>query len=148
MLMKGIKEELITGREIYLRYIFSPKLANKFNVIQTKFPGFPAWNSKASLAQTVKNPPAMWRPGFYPWVRKIPWKRAWQPTPVFLSGESPWTGEPGGLQSMGSPRVRHDWVTKHSTAQTKFPAGLVLSSTKVRSLSSNKVCTTAIEPML
>ena len=23
-----------------------------------------------------------------PWVRKIPWQRAWQPTPVFLSGES------------------------------------------------------------
>ena len=29
-------------------------------------------------------------------------RRAWQPTPVFLSGESPWTEEPGGLQSMGS----------------------------------------------
>ena len=26
--------------------------------------------------------------GFDPWVRKIPWKRAWQCTPVFLSGES------------------------------------------------------------
>ena len=25
---------------------------------------------------------------FNPWVRKIPWRRAWQPTPVFLSGES------------------------------------------------------------
>jgi len=25
---------------------------------------------------------------FDPWVRKIPWKRAWQPTPVFLPGES------------------------------------------------------------
>ena len=25
---------------------------------------------------------------FYPWVRKIPWRRAWQPTPVFLLGES------------------------------------------------------------
>ena len=25
----------------------------------------------------------------------------------------PWTEEPGGLQSMGSQRVRHDWVTKH-----------------------------------
>ena len=24
------------------------------------------------------------RRGFHPWVRKIPWKRAWQPTPVFL----------------------------------------------------------------
>ena len=41
------------------------------------------------------------------------WRRAWQPTPVFLPGESPWTEEPGGLQSMGSQRVRHDWVTKH-----------------------------------
>ena len=28
------------------------------------------------------------RPGFHPWVRKIPWRRAWQPTPVFLPGES------------------------------------------------------------
>ena len=26
--------------------------------------------------------------GFNPWVRKIPWKRKWQPTPLFLSGES------------------------------------------------------------
>ena len=25
---------------------------------------------------------------FNPWIRKIPWRRAWQPTPVFLSGES------------------------------------------------------------
>ena len=28
------------------------------------------------------------RCGFYPWVRKIPWRRAWQSTPVFLPGES------------------------------------------------------------
>ena len=28
------------------------------------------------------------RPGFYPWVHKIPWRRDWQPTPVFLPGES------------------------------------------------------------
>ena len=27
-------------------------------------------------------------PRFHPWVRKIPWRRAWQPTPVFLPGES------------------------------------------------------------
>ena len=39
----------------------------------------------------VKNPPANAggiRDGFDPWVRKIPWRRAWQPTPVFLPGES------------------------------------------------------------
>ena len=28
------------------------------------------------------------RLGFNPWVRKIPWRRVWQPTPLFLPGES------------------------------------------------------------
>ena len=28
------------------------------------------------------------RLGFHPWVRKIPWRRKWQPNPVFLPGES------------------------------------------------------------
>ena len=30
------------------------------------------------------------------------WRRKWQPTPVFLSGESQGMGEPGGLPSMVS----------------------------------------------
>ena len=43
---------------------------------------------KASLlAQKLKNLPACSRPGFFPRVRKIPWRRAWLPTPVFLPGE-------------------------------------------------------------
>ena len=37
------------------------------------------------------------RRGFDPWVGKIPWRRAWQSTPVLLCGESPWTQEPGRL---------------------------------------------------
>ena len=65
------------------------------------------------VAQMVKN--LQWgRPGFDPWVGKIPWKRAWKPTPVFLPGESPWTEEPGGLQSMGSQRVKYNWAIKPS----------------------------------
>ena len=37
----------------------------------------------------VKNLPAMQEIyGFNPWVRKSPWRRKWQPTPVFLPGES------------------------------------------------------------
>ena len=28
------------------------------------------------------------RHGFDPWVGKVPWRKAWQPTPVFLPGES------------------------------------------------------------
>ena len=38
-------------------------------------------------------------------------------TLVFLLRESPWTEEPGRLQSMGSQRVRRDWTTKHITAR-------------------------------
>ena len=37
------------------------------------------------------------------------WRRKWQPTPVFLPGESQGRGEPGGLPFMGSHRVGHDW---------------------------------------
>ena len=54
---------------------------------------------------------------FNPWVGKISWRRTWQPTPVFLPGEFPWTEEPGRLQCTGSQRVGHNWVSKHSTAQ-------------------------------
>ena len=62
----------------------------------------------SQVALMVKNLPANAgdRFGFSPWVRKIPWRRSWQPTPVFL--RSLRTEEPGGLQSMGSQRVRHD----------------------------------------
>ena len=54
------------------------------------------------------------RHGFLPWFGRIPWSRKWQPTPVFLPGESPWTEEPGGLRSAGSQRVGHDLATEHT----------------------------------
>ena len=44
---------------------------------------------------------------FDPWVGKIPWRRAWQPTLVFLPEESALTEEPGRLQSMVLQRFRH-----------------------------------------
>ena len=46
------------------------------------------------------------RCGFDLRVRKISWRRAWKSIPVLLPGESSWTKEPGGLQSIGSQRVR------------------------------------------
>ena len=48
------------------------------------------------------------RPGFDPWVGMIPWKRAWQPFPVCLPGESPLDRGAGRLQYIGSDRVGHD----------------------------------------
>ena len=47
------------------------------------------------------------RPGFNPWVRKMPWRREWQPIPIFLPRISH-----GQRSLMGSSqRVRHDWAT-------------------------------------
>ena len=68
------------------------------------------------VTQMVKIPLECGRPGFDPWVGNLPWRRARQPTPIFLPGESSWTEEPGQLQFMGSQRVRNDQETKH-TAQ-------------------------------
>ena len=61
--------------------------------------------------------------GYYPWVRKIPWRRSWQPTPVFLpeklhgqrslAGYNPWgRKEPDTAEHIGNRNVyptRH-WV--------------------------------------
>ena len=56
----------------------------------------------------VKSPPAMWET----WVQFLGWEEPLEegmtPTPIFWPGESPWTEEPGRLQSMGLQRVGHD----------------------------------------
>ena len=47
------------------------------------------------------------RPGIDPWVRKVPWRRKWQPTPVLLPGKSHGrTEEPGRLYSIGVTKGR------------------------------------------
>ena len=57
-----------------------------------------------------KEPVCQWRRcerhKFDPWVGKIPWRRVWQPTLVFLLGESHGHRR---LWSVGSQRVEHDW---------------------------------------
>ena len=50
---------------------------------------------KLVVPHTVKNLPAIWETGFASWVRKIPWRREWQPTPLFFPGEfqGQWSSE-------------------------------------------------------
>ena len=52
----------------------------------------------------VKNPPAIRRPTFDPWVGKIPMATH----SGILVRRTPWTEEPGRQQSMGSQRVGHN----------------------------------------
>ena len=48
---------------------------------------------------------------FDPWVGKIPWRRKWQPTPVFLPGESHGQGKLVGYSSWGSKELD---MTEHT----------------------------------
>ena len=60
--------------------------------------GLPGWLSAKEFACQCR------RHRFDPWVRKIPWRREWKPTPALLPGESHESSHqenPGGLQSMG-----------------------------------------------
>ena len=47
---------------------------------------------------------------FHPWVGKIPWRRKWQPTPVFLL-ENPMDIGVSWATVHRSQRVGHDWAT-------------------------------------
>ena len=67
------------------------------------------------MALVVKNLPAnagdieTW---FNSWVKKIPWKRAWQRTPVFLPGEFHGQRSLAGYSPRDCKRVKHNLVTK------------------------------------
>ena len=69
------------------------------------FPGGASGKEPASQCRRHK------RLRFNPWVRKIPWRRPWQPTPVFLPGES------HGQRSMvgHSPWGRKEWDVTEAT---------------------------------
>ena len=64
---------------------------------------------RASLVpQMVKNLSAVYEN----WVRSLGWEdpleKGMATLSIILAWRTPWTKEPGGLQSMGSQRIRHD----------------------------------------
>ena len=69
------------------------------------------------VAQTVKNLPAMQETQVWS-MGRIPWRRKWQPTPVFLPGESHGQRSLVGLQSMGLQTVGEDWANKQTHTHT------------------------------
>ena len=65
----------------------------------------------------IKNHRQCRRPRFDPWVGKIPWRRAWQPTPVFLPGESHGQRSLVGYSPWG---YKESVTSKHSTVQCVY----------------------------
>ena len=60
------------------------------------------------------------RPGFDPWIGKIPRGRGMAIHSHILAWRIPQTEEPGRLQSLGPQRVRHDWTTNTFTLMCKI----------------------------
>ena len=94
-------------------YKAHPKM---FNVGQVGFP----------VAQMVKNLPAtqeiwVWSPG-----QEDPLEKGMATHSSILAWRIPWAEEPGGLQSMGWQRVRHNWVTNaHTKCQVRVKGGKI-----------------------
>ena len=73
--------------------------------------GLPWWfNRKKPTCQCRRH-------GFSLWVGKIPWRRKWQHTPLFLPGKSHKQRSLTGYSSWFFERVKHDWVTKQQQQQ-------------------------------
>ena len=83
--------------------------------------GYPLQYSWTPLmVQIVKNPPAMWET----WVRSLGWEDPLEKGTAthssILAWRIPRTEESGGLQSMGSQRVGHNWVAFNFTTISPF----------------------------
>ena len=65
----------------------------------------------------VKNLHAMQEVWFWSLGQEDPLEKGMATHSSILAWRIPWTEEPGGLQSSGSQRVRHDWVTSLTHSQ-------------------------------
>ena len=70
------------------------------------------------------------RHGFDLWLGKIPWRRTWQSTPVFLPGKSCGQRSLVGYSPWGSKRVGHNLMTKQQKQQA-FPLFTLLYITEM-----------------
>ena len=88
----------------------------KWNILCSmyQFKGFSWWLSG-------KEPACKCRSGFKSWVKKIPWRRKWQPTPVFLPGKSHGQRRLVGHSPWGRKRVGHNLVAEQHQGRGLYP---------------------------
>ena len=74
------------------------------------------------VAQTLKNLPAMQetQAGFLDW--EDPLEKGVAIHSSIIAWRIPWTEEPGGSQTAGSQRVRHNWATNTAAAARSLPS--------------------------
>ena len=83
-------------------------------LVNTCHEGLPLWLSGK------ESPGQCRRRRFDPWFGKIPWRKKWQPTTVFLSGKFQGQRSLEGYSLWGCKRVGHDLVTKQQHMSREF----------------------------
>ena len=76
---------------------------------------------RASLAQMVTKLPTMRETQVHPWVKKIPWRRGWQPTPIFLPGEFHGQRSLVGYSAWGCKESHTTERLTHTLHYTRLP---------------------------
>ena len=97
-----------------LTYLAEKAMVPHSSTLAWKFP----WTEEPGGLQSMGSPRVI-----HDWATSLSiftfmhWRRKWQPTPVFLSGESQGRGEPGGLPSLGShSQTRLKWLSSSSSS--------------------------------
>ena len=86
------------------------------------------------MAQMVKNHLQCRISGFDPWVRKIPWRKAWQPTPVLFPGKSHRQRSPLGSGLQGCKELDATEATWHARSKRKHPGNIVYQKLRIWNL--------------
>ena len=68
---------------------------------------------------------------FSPWVGKIPWRRAWQPTLVFLPGKSHGQRSPLGYSPWGHKESEMTEATEHSTQKNTYTKNKITEASPI-----------------
>ena len=87
----------------HLLYLYCIRISSQRLKIKRKSLRLPRWlNGKESTCQCKKHR----RQGFHPWVKKSPWSRKWQPSPVLLPGKFHGQRSLVGYSPRGQTRTR------------------------------------------
>ena len=101
------------NNDLLLLIFFTVLLQTMRTILQSHKPpakGLPWWLSGKEATCQCR------RRGFDPWVRKIPLEKEMATHSSILAWRIPWTEKPGGLQSTGLQRARHNLATKQQGA--------------------------------
>ena len=78
--------------------------------------GFPGGTSGKELACQCRRHKKC---RFDPWVKKIPWRKAWHPTPLFLPGESHRQRRSAAVHGVAQSRTRSKQLSTHAHKQLR-----------------------------